>query len=340
MTYNGIEIDMLSLGDADSILVTSWSNGHAVRVLIDGGNRGSAATIRGFLRAQGVRYLDHVVCTHPHDDHAAGLVQLLADASLPVGRVWVHRPQAHVNMLLVEHALNQAHGFQRARVIRESLETITALSAICVARGIPTSEPFAGQQIGMLTVVGPTRAYYSELVAQFADASAIRASESLVSALPNQNLLEALLESLPAPASDSLEANPQTEPENNSSVILAIAHESGTHLFTGDAGAQALTLAAQHFNLGNCHWMQIPHHGSRRNITEPLIQHFRPNQAFVSAAGNPKHPRRAVVNAFKNVGTQVFSTHYPRAAPLWHHRGVVPPRTGYSAATALWETNT
>ena len=337
MTYNGIEIDMLSLGDADSILVTHWVDGRYMRILVDGGNKGSTATVRQFLHERGISHLQHVVCTHPHDDHAAGLVELLSDTTLVVDRVWVHRPLLHVDSLAVEFALNQTHGLRRAAVIRESLATVNTLAAICERRGIPTSEPFAGDQIGPLTVVGPTEDYYSELVAQFADSGRIRASEVLVSSLPNQTLVEALLSAGPISTSSVLEANPQTEPENNSSVILALDKAFGLHLFTGDAGAQALTRAAQQYNLANCHWMQIPHHGSRRNLTETLIQHFQPDVAFVSAAGNVKHPRRAIVNAFGRVGTRVFSTHYPHGGHLWHHQGIVPDRIDYTSAYALWE---
>ena len=87
MIYNGIEIDMMSLGDADSCLFTQWIDGKYVRILIDGGNKGSATTVRRFLKDHGVTYLHHVVCTHPHDDHAGGLAALLADATLNIGRV-------------------------------------------------------------------------------------------------------------------------------------------------------------------------------------------------------------------------------------------------------------
>ena len=50
--FNGFEIDMLSLGDADSILVTQWRPDRLlpIRVLIDGGNTGSADT---FWRSSG-----------------------------------------------------------------------------------------------------------------------------------------------------------------------------------------------------------------------------------------------------------------------------------------------
>ncbi len=337
MSYNGIEIDMMSLGDADSILVTQWTGNEYLRVLIDGGNKGSADTVRAFLRGRGVTYLHHVVCSHPHDDHAAGLVELLLDPSLRVDRVWVHNPEAHVDMLRVEYALNQTHGLRRAHVISETLKMVRTLRDVCALREIPTSEPFAGDQIGMFTVVGPTVAYYAELFAQFADSRAIRASEALVSSLPNTGLLEAILQSTSPPVSETLESDPATEPENNSSVVLAMRYGSKLYLFTADAGAQALVHAAQQDELGGCHWMQIPHHGSRRNITKPLIEYFRPACAFVSATGNTKHPRRAVVNAFKRVGTRVYSTHYPNGGHLRHYNGVVPDRVGYTPATPLWE---
>jgi hypothetical protein len=45
--FDGFEIDMLSLGDADCILVTQWSpfDGYPFRVLIDGGSRSHAKLI-------------------------------------------------------------------------------------------------------------------------------------------------------------------------------------------------------------------------------------------------------------------------------------------------------
>ena len=338
MSYDGFEIDMLSLGDADCLLVTHWAADLPTRVLIDGGNKGAAADVRRFLRGRSIDYLDHVVCTHPHDDHAAGLVELLTDVTIDVGKLWMHRPSDHVDMLLVEYALNQTHGLKRAKVINETLATVQSIEALCSVRGIPTKEPFAGDQIGPLTVVGPTQQYYTELVAQFADAEAIRATEHLVSGLDTQNLAEALLKSHGTPVSQALQANPITEPENNSSVILATVQTNGLYLFTGDAGAQALSIASTNYELAGCYWMQVPHHGSRRNITESIIAHFSPTLAYVSAKGNVKHPRRAVVNAFKKAGARVYSTHYPNGGHLWHHRGNVPDRPTYSSATALWES--
>jgi len=47
-----------------------------------------------------------------------------------------------------------------------------------------------------------------------------------------------------------------------------------------------------------------------RNVNEALINYFKPQTAFVSADGSTKkHPRRAVVNAFKAAGAKVFQAH-------------------------------
>ncbi len=76
-TFNGIEIDMLSLGDADAILVTAWAGTNVWRVLIDGGTASDAKEVREFLRSRDANSLFAVVCTHLHKDHARGLIELL-----------------------------------------------------------------------------------------------------------------------------------------------------------------------------------------------------------------------------------------------------------------------
>ena len=85
--------------------------------------------------------------------------------------------------------------------------------------------------------------------------------------------------------------------------------------------------------------MQIPHHGSRRNVNEELIGYFHPGSACVSAVGNNNHPRKKVVNAFKDAGTRVYSTHYQgsQGGHLWYRIGTVPERHDYGNAVALYD---
>jgi hypothetical protein len=61
----------------------------------------------------------------------------------------------------------------------------------------------------------------------------------------------------------------------------------------------------------------------------------------MSYDGTTKHPRRAVVNAFKAVGAQVFSTHYPppNGGNKWFSLGTVPGRSDYSATIPLYDAD-
>jgi beta-lactamase superfamily II metal-dependent hydrolase len=69
MAANGVEIDMLSLGDADSLLVTLWENGRPTYTLIDCGYAKDAPAVTRFLQRRGVKTIHHLVCSHRVQSH-------------------------------------------------------------------------------------------------------------------------------------------------------------------------------------------------------------------------------------------------------------------------------
>jgi beta-lactamase superfamily II metal-dependent hydrolase len=160
-TFNGVEIDMLSLGDADSILVTAWAGTDAWRVLIDGGTVSNAKVVREFLRVRNANSLFAVVCTHAHNDHARGLIELLNDRSLTVTTGWMHDMRNHANANALRRA--SSGNSSQAEGVKEALETTKELASAFASRYITPSEPFAGQTISSfpgLTVLGPTPQFY------------------------------------------------------------------------------------------------------------------------------------------------------------------------------------
>ncbi|MBP7868604.1 MAG: MBL fold metallo-hydrolase [Firmicutes bacterium] len=72
----------IDVGQGDAILV-STSDGH--HMLVDGGPRSAGPSLAARLRELGVKHLDVLVSTHPHEDHIGGLADVL-DA-VTVGRV-------------------------------------------------------------------------------------------------------------------------------------------------------------------------------------------------------------------------------------------------------------
>jgi len=337
MPYDGLEVDMLSVGNADCILVTNWNASKATRVLIDGANKSGAEVLKNFLKKNQITWLDAVVCTHPHDDHAAGLIELLKDKSIGIASAYMHIPHWHADVPSIKNTLSKIKNSAEAENIRKSLATVEELYSAFTARNIPITEPFSGTQIQFLTVAGPSKEYYEELVMSFGD------SESIVS-LDTQDSLHKIWALMHDKATEELDTelppNPQTTPENNSSAILGTIRDGRKYLFTADAGVPALQKASEAYDLTKCHWMQIPHHGSRRNINPALINLFSPKNAWASAEGSKKHPRRAVVNAFKQVSATVGSTHYPVSSNLWISTGTVPARTNYGPLVPLYEADT
>lgn len=358
--FDGIEIDMLSLGDADCILVTKWDSKGPVRILIDGGTSDSAKTVREFLRSIGCTYLYAIVCTHPHNDHAAGLIELLKDKTISVSTGWMHDIRKHVSADSLRRA--SAGNSSQAEGVKQVVETTKELASAFASQGITTpKEPFAGEVISYcagLTVLGPAPAFYSKVLGEFT-----KVNVPALAPLPEFLAARAILGGerrpaiapmyplpLPSPSSDlsgllagvlsnsSVKEDPATQPFNNTSAILGTVYVGQKLLFTADAGSDALDLVPADWK--SLEWMQVPHHGSDGNLSQGNIERFSPRFAYVSACGDTSHPSRAIVNGLIKVGSQVFSTHSLDPGHLWLWRGNVPdrPGMGYGPAVPLKAT--
>lgn len=69
-----LEVHYIDVGQADAALILCGGES----MLIDGGNVADSSLVVSYLADQGVERLDHVVCTHAHEDHVGGLSGALA----------------------------------------------------------------------------------------------------------------------------------------------------------------------------------------------------------------------------------------------------------------------
>ena len=93
-----------------------------------------------------------------------------------------------------------------------------------------------------------------------------------------------------------------------------------------------------HIDLKYVNIYQIPHHGSRHNVTPsvmdmivaPILPLEEKNGkiAFAAVSMNSDHPKKMVVNAFIRRGCNVYST--IKGNTICHHYGDMPVRTGWS----------
>ncbi len=362
--FNGLEIDMMSIGDADCILVSQWSpvDAYAFRVLVDGGSKPDAKQIREFLVERGATHVYAVVCTHPHNDHASGLIELIKNRSVTCTTAWMHDIRNHISPEALRRA--SSGNSSQADAVKQVLETTRELASAFATQGIIPNEPFSGNFVSALpcvTVLGPSLAYYGNVLKEFTEepiACAPAAPFSLAQLLgkPTTGISPGFMEALfntprqmsnPLPLAplaigsplsgilggSSVKENPSTQPFNNSSVILGVLFNGQSYLLTADAGCDALRRIPAEWKA--LKWMQVPHHGSDGNLSQELIERFCPRVANISAKGDSSHPSRAIVSGLVKVGAQVFSTHLANPGHLWYHDGNVPCRLNYSPAVPM-----
>jgi beta-lactamase superfamily II metal-dependent hydrolase len=350
MNYHGFEVFFLFLNNADSILIRHYNQGVKTVILVDGGRKKHTPIVRRFLLDLGENELHHLVCSHHHEDHAGGLVELVGDRTLAIRKAWVHLGDLLVDR--IDHSRFQAFGslLRRAQASKETQkELVTAL----LNRGITPEEPFAVAQVGPLLVVSPTREFYNaqlELIRQEAVAKALN---DRYQERDTRARMEAIGFTKPAEedAEDDGELGAETtSPENEISTVLLLPSAGAdgvtmNFLLTADAGTAALAdLKARSENakslLKAVRWMQLPHHGSRRNLNVDLLDYYKPETGFVSAEGSKKHPSVKLVNAIKERKGRVYSTHYPpeKTEGYWLRQtdGLVPDLKT-TPAVPLWD---
>lgn len=328
----GLEIDFHPVGDGersgDAITLRFNdpldANADPIVVVIDGGYASCgeklADHIKKFYEAD---HVDLMISTHPDADHINGLVAMLDE--IEVDQIWMHRPWLHTKGI--------SRQFQDGRVTDNSvaaslkaLQAATNLEGKATELGIPITEPFQGitDKTGCIRVLGPTLEYYDSLLPSFRTTPQAASVDGVV-----VRALKYAGDALKSIAEDwdieTLRDDGQTSAENNSgAVILLVYNEKPFMLFTADAGIPALTLAADNYeSLGyafaDLNWMQVPHHGSRRNVGPTILDRIvgpkiaadddATRSAMVSASPkSTSHPRKQVTNAYRRRGARVFRT--------------------------------
>ncbi len=361
--YNGVEIDVLSLGDADCSIITRWNGFVPHRILVDGGCAKDADTIIDFLRNRGYTDLWAAVCTHKHNDHASGLIKIIENPYITIHNGWMHDMRNHIP----SDALKRAASADDS--VATALETTTKLAQAFANRKVPVQQPFTGATVAgypHIVVLGPTKAYYETALKKFmgidapkpehnplsawiAAASALGGERSNSFPLPTNYLLPKsddhalgfanIFGGPPKPAhplagllaKSSVEEDPKTQPFNSTSVILGIRHGGCKMLLTADAGSEALAFVPEEWN--HLDYLGVPHHGSSGNLSQIDIERFCPKFAFVSAKGDGSHPSPSIVNGLVKVGAKVASTH--RSGNVQYSYGSVPARLDYGPVEYL-----
>ncbi len=235
--------------------------------------------------------------------------------------------------------------------LRKSLESARELEALANKKNIPISEPFSDSVNNntFLYVLSPSTEYYESLLPYFRGTPAAKVEPGRFQRVftAAAEAVKRLAETWGFETLSDPEEN-ESSAENNSSVVLLMKYDGEQFLFTADAGVPALTEAADYadgagIDLRQLNFIQVPHHGSKHNVGPTILNRIlgpkRPTQtfdktAYISAAkdGEPNHPAKKVVNAFKRRGAEVYVT---QGRSKMHKSNDSPARENWENASPL-----
>jgi len=216
------------------------------------------------------------------------------------------------------------------------------LISVATEHGTDVREAWAGTTAlgGAITILGPDEAYYEQLVAEQVTGVTAAAAAKGVLLEAARGLLDRFINLMPV---EIPFMEKDVSPRNNSAMITLLQVDGRRLLFTADAGVPALEPAwdfAEANGLGGpVDFVQIPHHGSRRNASSTWLDRLlgqtgqpQNKPAFVSCVANSdKHPAGKVVNAYTRRGCWVS----PTAGQTITYGNGAPARVGWHPLTPL-----
>jgi len=341
----GYEIDFLPVGDSngDAICVRHGSPDAFYIHVIDGAFKDTGENIIKHIEAHYGKhvYINNMVLSHACNDHAPGLIQVLE--RFDVKALWMNRPWLYAQQTLPSfHGRYTLPGLVQA--MKDMHPYLIELEEIAAKKGTPVYEAFQGTKIGDFLVLAPSKARYIQLIPDL--------DKTPQSYTEKQGIVGAVVEALRSAADsvkeswgiETLDDNPPATSASNETCVVQIGLFEGKRvLLTGDVGPQGLNEAADYAGangiLSPPDFVQIPHHGSRRNVTPSVLNRWlgnplpnrdtRRGTAFVSVGKDAdKYPRKKVKNAFMRRGYVVHAT---RGVGKRHHKGF-GVRTGWSEA--------
>jgi len=338
-------IDFKYVGNGDAIIVWGRDPNVADYVFfVDGGNSGDGAAvvkhyedwIKPFLYEKRVVGF---VNSHPHADHINGLLEIVDKIGNEMSFGIFNDP---VECITTEHKEKIRKAYLNNEDpdithLYKSFEQVDQLISLCTKYNLRRYKAFTGTDFignGSFLILSPSEDYYANLVQHFSDVDFLKTVDYSTKSAKEVNELDEALKPCAV-----VDAENETSPENLSSTVIQLIDSKGKkYILTGDAGVDAFDyMDGVTFEAKDISVVQLPHHGSRRNVNANWLSKFSPSYFIVSAIGSQKHPRKAVINCIKrNINNcNVYSTHTNKGCISVTTNEEVFPNRNWSSATPL-----
>ena len=355
--YIGVKADKATK-DADAICLR-WKTGIALNGMpiykvgvIDGGFEAHGNAMIAHMNqyyfddAEGVKSkekktIDFVVVTHPDQDHAIGLKQVLK--AFDVKKIYMNRPWLYVDELFDKVNDGRITKQSLRERLRNNYETIADIENIAEENKIPIYEAFEGTYVeNEILILSPEKQFYLDLLVESEKTplqeQAAFNQDGLFGRIANA-VKAYIVNKFEDWDIETLRENEETSAENETSVVLRGLVEGDGFLLTGDAGIRALNKAIDYMEqigedvISEISFYQIPHHGGRHNVSPSLLDRMvgqrvkkgatRNKTAYASVAEGSDHPLKMVTNAYMRRGVSTYETN---GNTICHHCGQMPKR--------------
>lgn len=335
-------IDFLYVGDGDGIIIWGRNPEKSDFVFfLDGGSTEFGAKAvehyRKWIKPH--LYVNRIIGfinSHPHADHINGLIEIVKELRNEINWGIYNDPVKFISDELRHNIKQSALRKEDADIehLYKSFQKIQELNELCVQYNIERIEALSDSfKYNEIKIISPSRIFYTEKVQLFT-------SIDFLKRVNYQKSFSQINESfeLSKPC-DIVDEKNDTSPENLSATVIQLTDSKGlNYILTSDAGVESFDdMEKNGFQCKNLNIVQLPHHGSRRNISTDWIAKFSPNMFLISAEGNEKHPRKAVISCIKkNVpNCSIYSTHKNKGTLSYTTNNAIFPNRDWGSAEPL-----
>ena len=354
MKTDKYHIRFFRVGDAskggDAIVIEVFDKSDKPHIaIIDGGYAGDGQKIVDYLvgkYSNGGKdkvSVDFVFNTHPDQDHISGLKTVLESDKLKIGYLLYNRPWRDAGLTKEWFSDGRITKDSLVNRIKESFGLADELESLANKKGIKIHKVKAGLSCwnGVLQALGPSDNLYKNnlLVSD-------KTPDSFLSKYNKgyqpSNLSEEDYDPKEGETIKWIDGE-ETSEINQTSIILALILGNFKFLFTGDAGKAALNEAldyweSQGHSASDFSVVQLPHHGSRKNIDPDILSRLNASEYIISCPPDgikEGHPSRRLINKILelNSGVKIYTTadcsnfNFYKGVPV--HYNTQEPKTIY-----------